>query len=109
MEWTKKNLGIFLISFETIPQNSITIFRKPRVLTLYTDRKSSVYHAAENPAELWTYFKKIGATHLVVKSHGHNFVEGEYYLATVQYYKDGLILIFQNTNFEVYEIKSRGF
>lgn len=90
------------------PQNSITIFRKPRVLALYTDRKSSVYHATRNPEELWTYFEKIGATHLVVKIHGHNFVEERHYLETVKYYKDRLKLIFQNKSFEVYALKSRG-
>jgi len=103
----KETRDMFNFIRDNTPQDSITIFRKPRILALYTNRKSSVYHEVENPEELWLYFKKIGATHLIVKPNSSNFVEKDYFLETLQYYRNALTQIYQNPNFEVYEIKTK--
>jgi hypothetical protein len=57
---------VFRFIREGTPQEAVVVFRKPRALSLYTGHRASAYHEPASPAELWSYFRDIGATHLVV-------------------------------------------
>jgi len=50
------------------PPDAVLIFRKPRILALYTDRRASMCQAPRRNDDLWRYIRRIGATHLVVSS-----------------------------------------
>jgi len=50
----------------TTGPGDVIVFIKPRALALFTGRRASVYHLAEDDRTLWDYFRKIGATRLVV-------------------------------------------
>jgi hypothetical protein len=47
------------------PPDAVLIVRRPRALALYTERRASVYHSADDPA-LLAYFRQVQATHVVV-------------------------------------------
>jgi len=44
----------------------VVVFPKPRAMALFARRTASACHMAANDAELWRYFSRIGARHLVV-------------------------------------------
>jgi hypothetical protein len=49
---------------QTAP-DSVLIVRRPRALALYTGRRASVYHKADDES-LLAYFRQVGATHVVL-------------------------------------------
>jgi len=52
------------ISSSTDP-DAVFVFRKPRVLTLFTDRSASVYHDAASDEAMWDYLDRIHAGYLI--------------------------------------------
>lgn len=56
---------LFRFLRDETPPDSVLIVRRPRALALYTGRRASVYHQADDGA-LLAYFRKVGATHVVV-------------------------------------------
>jgi len=103
----KGSVEMFDFVRKQTPQDSIIIFWRPRILALYTGRKSSSYHDVQSIDQLWDYFKSIGSTHMIVQHEGRNFKERKTFLLNEveTAYKDQLKLIFQNADFHIYEIK----
>jgi hypothetical protein len=57
--------------------DDVVIFVKPRVMSLFAGRVSSVYHQPEDDRELWAYFDRIGARWLVVVENDAAFTGAE--------------------------------
>ncbi len=55
---------LFRFVREATDETDVFVARRPRVLSLYTDRAASVYHRASD-ADLWAYLERIGADYLV--------------------------------------------
>jgi hypothetical protein len=87
---------------EKTDAKDVLIFRKPRVLSLYTGRKASVYHQFEpsDDGELWDYFDKIRATHLLTSP-----VDKTYWPSFIERHQASLEEVFSNQDFKVYRIK----
>ena len=87
---------------EKTDKKDVLIFRKPRVLSLYTGRRASVYHRFEpsDDRELWNYFDKIRATHLLTSP-----VDKGYWSPFIARYEENLEEVFSNQDFKVYRIK----
>ena len=49
-----------------LPKNAIVIFRKPRVMALYTQRRSAVWPKAADERLAWQNLAQLEATHLVI-------------------------------------------
>lgn len=58
-------LDLFRFLREQTAPDSVLIVRRPRALALYTGRRASVYHQADD-ASLLAYFRKVGATHVAL-------------------------------------------
>jgi len=87
-------------------EESIVVFRAPRVMALYTGRKSTMYYWTDNADELWDYLSGIGATHVV--EHKENArLQGSAYLHNwVVHYADRLKLLFENNDFRVFQLQT---
>lgn len=100
--------------------DSVIVFRHPRVLALYTNRRSLVYHKTERPDQLWDFFQQVGATYLVVAKDDRIFqhVSGatvinaqpqqSFMLPWVEHYRDRFTKVFENGDFVVYQWAVRG-
>jgi len=92
------------------PEDGVVIFIKPRVMSLLTSRRASAYHMPSDPSQLWDYFSRIGATHLVVVENDDAFfgAEDPARLAYLRTFAEGnpakLRPVFANADFRVYRI-----
>jgi len=90
--------------FEYINQetndSSVIVFRKPRVISLFTKRKSLVYHTAPYP-ELADYFNSQGVTHLIL---GRFYDDGDYIEGFWNVYAHCFELELTNSEFNVYKV-----
>jgi hypothetical protein len=91
-------------------EDDVMIFIKPRVMSLLASRRTSAYHMPADDAELWDYFRRIGATHLVVVDSEEAMAEAED-PARVAYLREfadrnaaRLRSVFTNADFSVYRI-----
>ena len=80
----------------------VFIFRKPRALALYTERRASFYNPEDDDDGLWRYFEKIGAGYLIVSRAlpPDPAVLGPF----VERHPERLKLIFANADFTVHRI-----
>ena len=86
------------------PEKSVVIFRKPRVLALFTDRQSSTYHRTQDPKKLWDYIKSIKATYIVNKYAGSHLIDRKEIQALIDHNRAQLALVFENKEFRIYQI-----
>lgn len=101
---TKECTKLFTFIKDYTNKTDIIIFRKPRVLSLYTDRKSSGYHRAKEDRELWIYFKQIGASYIIVANDLLN--KNRYTEKFVDKYRGHLEKVYSSIKFRVYRIKT---
>ncbi len=78
------------------------IFRKPRVLALFTDRKSSVYSDVGGDEHLLEYFKKIGADYCVAGRVFRN--DRKFFYPFVLRHKNIFKEVYVNVDFKVFKI-----
>jgi len=83
-------------------EGRVYIFRKPRVLALFTGRRASIYHQTEDDGELWYYFRKIGATHIIVGP--SSLKNSEFFASFAERHWERLQKVFSNADFTVYAI-----
>jgi len=100
---------LFAYVRERTPADAVVIFIKPRVMALFADRRSSIYHLAADDAELWQYFGEIGATDVVTVTNDDAFEEGlmpwhRYLRDFVHRYPGRFVLEFENADFAVYHV-----
>ena len=80
--------------------DDIFIYKNPRILALYTERKASCYHHPREDRELLDYFKGIKATYLILS---HN--DPEFFHLFVKKYKDFYTLHYSNSDFKLYRME----
>lgn len=94
--------------------DDVVVFIKPRAMSLFAGRASSVYHQPEDDQELWAYFDKIGARWLVVAERDAAFEDFErpevliYLQAFVRRNSSRLERVWGNADFTVYRIRKEG-
>jgi hypothetical protein len=102
--------------FEYVRQHTdpddVVIFVKPRVMSLFAGRASSVYDQPENDRELWAYLDRIGARWLVVVENDAAFTGAERpeVLAWLRRFAERneprLARVWGNADFTVYRIRT---
>ena len=89
--------------FEFVRSNTretdVLVFRKPRVLALYTGRRATVYHLAASDDELRDYLDGIDAQYLVTGPG-----DPDYWLEFIDRQGERLDLVFSNPDFEVHAL-----
>lgn len=80
------------------PPDSVLVFRKPRVLALYSDRAASVYHDAGSDAALLSYMESIGTDYAVVD----RTLDEDYYLELIEQNGDRFEMVYHNETFTLY-------
>ena len=98
---TNETKALFQYINEYTKQDDVFMCKNPRILNLYTGRKSSVYFNPVDKKDLWNYIREIGATHLIVETKGPSFLA-----RFIQLYKDSLYLTYSNKDFQVYRVDS---
>ncbi len=90
--------------FEYIKNNTdegdVFIFRKPRVLSLYTERSAAVYQHTNNDIAVWNFVHGIGANYLIT-----GYIDFEFMSLFIERYQNRLEERYSNSNFTVYKIK----
>jgi 4-amino-4-deoxy-L-arabinose transferase-like glycosyltransferase len=90
------------VSRNTDPRD-VFVFAKPRALSLFTERRASVYHRPADSSDLWRYMRAIGATYVV---EGPEAAGGQEYLhGLVTRYRHCLEPTFHNLDFAVYRVR----
>jgi hypothetical protein len=91
--------------FEFVSKNTrpddVMVFRKPRVLTLYTGRPAAVYHEPDDDMGLWSFFSRISADYLITAKP----LDDEFFPLFVARYAGHLESVYRNAAFEVFRIK----
>ncbi|MEE9602443.1 MAG: hypothetical protein V3V75_03995 [Thermoguttaceae bacterium] len=105
-----ESVAMFDYIIEQTDPDDVMIFIKPRVMALLASRRSSAYHTPEADSELWDYFDRIEATHLVVVENDAAF-DGAEEPDRVKYLRDfagrnapKLTPVFKNADFRIYKI-----
>ena len=93
--------------FDAVKSNTkaddIFIFRKPRVLSLYTGRSAAIYHTPRETGDFWLYIDDIGATYVV-----SSFLDDNDFLRRfITAYRGSFELVLLNNSFSVYKIVGR--
>jgi 4-amino-4-deoxy-L-arabinose transferase-like glycosyltransferase len=84
------------------PADAVFLFQKPRALALFTGRRASAHHAPATDAELWSYLRHIGASHLVV---GRVFPDSHALLRPFVDRNPGRLRpVYANADFAVYRV-----
>jgi hypothetical protein len=105
-----ESLAMFDFVRSNTHDDDVMIFIKPRVMALLTSRRASVYHMPQEDCELWEYFKRIGATHLVVVENDDALAGAEdparlaYLREFAKRNRGGLTPVFGNADFRVYRL-----
>jgi hypothetical protein len=85
------------------------LFRKPRLLSLMTDRPAAVYPPTSNPADLLTFAHSIGAAYLILANIPHeDFAEDSLYLqGLTTTYRDRVRSVYQNAHYQLFQIQDQ--
>jgi len=103
-------VALFDFVRENTATDDVIVFVKPRVMALLTGRDSSTFHTPQEDRELWEYFDRIGASHVVSvvnDSAFHNFESAQrlaWFRDFVDRNDDRFVRVFENQDFRVYEI-----
>ena len=88
-------------------RDDILVFRKPRALALFTGRRASSWHQPADDQALWSYFRQIRATYLVLGPKHVEAADQEYFGNFIARRQDQLQETYSNADFHVYRIKER--
>lgn len=98
----KETIDLFDYIKENTDKEDVFIFQKPRVLSLFTGRSTSVYHQPQDDKDLWDYFQEIDAAYLIV---GPQVLRPDFLRHFVEKYEDNFQEMYSNSDFKVYRIK----
>lgn len=101
----KESRELFEFIRQNTPEDSVLITLKPRLLALFTDRKSSIYTRPYTRENLLTYFGRISATHVVTTRETSGVYEEVEFTDWIRNNPGNFELIFENTDFRVYQIQ----
>jgi hypothetical protein len=93
------------IRANTSPESRF-LFRKPRLLSLATDRAAAVYHTPDNRADLWEFARSKGVSYIVLADvpNGDFATDRTYLRGLIDAYHDSLALVFQNPHYKLFRI-----
>lgn len=106
----KESVELFGYIKESTAKDAIFIFKKPRVLALFTGRHASVYHKSIKYAKyrrgdkqegMANYINRIKATHLIVAA-----FDPDRWREFVHMHDESLERVYTNSDFDLYKIKS---
>jgi len=113
--YSLKNFGDFVNSvdkeqstelFEFIrtqtPRDSLVVFRKPRILALYSGRRSMMYYWADDPFELRDFLVQAGATYVVLDKESSGIKDDDYLVDWSVRCAENLTPVFENSDFRVF-------
>ena len=98
----KESIEMFEFIRTHTPQDSLVIFRKPRILTLYTGRRSMIYYWADDPFEMRDFLLEVGASYVVLDKEGSGIADDDYLSKWVERCAVNLTPVFENADFRVY-------
>jgi len=101
----KESIELFDFIRMNTPDDSILISFKPRLLALFTNRRSSAYAWEDTPENYLDYFDRIGATHVVTMKRTSGIYEEKQFTDWVWRSTESFELIFENPDFRVYRIR----
>lgn len=110
----RESIDLFDFVRSKTDENDVLLFRKPRVLSLYTGRRASTYYGIKDGGgrfggELLKYFVEIDGKYLIVGTGGGVFRRDKVLLNNfVKEYEDKFELIYSNVDFGVYRFKPEG-
>jgi hypothetical protein len=113
---TPESKELFQFVRQQTEPDSVIIFRKPRALALFSDRKASVYPKPSPPISswddaAWKYFRDIDARYLILAASWHadgasERRENEWITQFVERYSERCERIFANRDFTVYRLRT---
>lgn len=89
-------------------KNDVFIFRKPRVLSLFTGRPASVYHLVKDKEKLWNYIGQVDARYVIVGARSVFPRDDTYLREFVREYNHEFEMVYSNVDFDVYKVKREG-
>ncbi len=90
---------------ENTSEDATIVFRKPRVLAFYANRRSAIFHEPLPGEDLADWFDSIGADYLVVGPFSVPELNPEFIHAWVAQHSSRVERVFSNRDFEVYRLK----
>ena len=92
-------------------QNDVILFGKPRVLALYTSRKTTSHHGHRTLDAFWKYGKDLKAQYVISPRDGMKAeideVRPDFIERLVRAHKNQLTLVHENAGFSVYRIDNK--
>lgn len=98
-----ETIEMFTFVRNDTPPESVFVFRKPRVLSLYTGRRATIFHDPTKGPDLESFLREAGVTYLIAGPGDPAFWKT--FLADR---REGLDLVFANRDFEVFRIPGGG-
>lgn len=98
-----ESVALFDFIKKNTDKNAVFIFRKPRPLALFTDRKAAVYQKTTKKQEIWKFIEKIHADYIVTNRLFHG--DQRFLIPLIQSHKDCLKQVYKNPDFRVFWVK----
>ena len=95
----RETIELFHFISDNTEKSAVFLFKNPRILNLYTDRRASVYFHPAKIDDLWKYVLQISATHLIYEKKGPSYLND-----FIQEYQSSLEDIFNNDDFRVFRV-----
>ena len=95
--------GLFQVVRTETPDTSVLIFKKPRALALYTNRRAAVY-APGQMNDPWRFVEKIRATHFISVRPSRQ--DSQFVAALKQDRPNAVRELFANDQFAVYQLSA---
>jgi len=95
----KESINLFNYIKEKTAESDIFIFFKPRVLSLFTGRKTAGYPYFKNDSGLWNYFRDINATYIILGPFDSAFLQ-----SFIKRHRDNFQEEYANSDFKIYKI-----
>lgn len=83
------------------PDDSLIIFKRPRILALFTHRRSAAYSGDLTICQSWKNFQQLGATYLLINTGGQQ-IEYQNLLNLISEQTNKLEMVFENADFKFY-------
>jgi len=87
-----------------IGEDEVVVCRKPRALSLFTRRAAAIWHYAAEDEQLWDFFRRIGASYLIVGPSYADAYDQKYIRSFVERNRGRLRQTYTNADFIVYRI-----
>jgi hypothetical protein len=104
----RESIELFAYIRANTEKDAIIIFRRPRALALFTDRRALVFQPLESEDSTISYFREVGADYLINgpmdPSYLYAFIKGH---EDCDKHADCFQQVYYNSDFQVYKIRYR--